>query len=92
MLEGHSGVHVRVVERAHPTDDRGRPMTDRPKQSRIVHDGDRESNFPSRGPIPASADVTPVAFKNRFLKLVAMEISWEFVEHAPGDEIQEVRF
>jgi hypothetical protein len=92
MFEGHSAVHIRVVERAHPKDDRGREQTDRPKQTSVIYDDDRETTFPVRGPVPASAEVTATGFKNKFLKLVATEVSWHFVDHAPGDNIQEVKF
>jgi hypothetical protein len=92
MFEGHSAVHIRVVERSHPKDDRGRELTDRPKQASILYDDDRETTFPVRGPLPASAEVTATGFKNKFLKLVATEISWHFVEHAPGDNIQDADF
>lgn len=92
MFQGESAVHIRVVERAHPKDSRGREQEDRPKEASIIYDGDRETTFPIRGPEPASAEVTAVGFKNRFLQLVATEVSWHFVDHAPGDNIQDVRF
>jgi hypothetical protein len=92
MFQGHSAVHIRVVERAHPKDSRGREQTDLPKRTEIVSDADRETTFPLRGPQPASAEVTATSFKHRFLKLVATEVSWHFVDHAPGDNVQDVRF
>lgn len=92
MFEGHSAVHIRVVERAHPKDSRGREQTDLPKRTEIISDADRETTFPLRGPLPASAEVTPTTFKHRFLQLVATEVSWHFVDHAPGDNVQDVRF
>jgi hypothetical protein len=92
MFEGHSTVHIRVVERAHPKDARGREQTDLPKRTQIVSDTDRETTFPLRGPIPASAEVSASTFKQRFLKLVATEVSWHFIDHAPGDNVQDVRF
>ncbi len=67
-------------------------MTDKPKEASVVYDDDRETAFPVRGPIPASAEVSRTAFRNKFLKLVATEVSWHFVEHAPGDNIQDVKF
>ena len=92
MFEGHSAVHIRVVERNHPKDDRGREQTERPKVAKVISDADRETTFPIRGPMPASSEVTATGFKNRFLKLVATEVSWHFVDHAPGDNIQDARF
>ena len=92
MFEGRSSVHIRVVERAYPKDDRGHERTDKPKETRVIYDADRDSNFPSRGPLPASAEVSPANFKAKFLSLVANEVSWNFIDHAPGDDIQDVRF
>jgi hypothetical protein len=92
MFEGRSSVHVRVVSRAHPKDDRGRELTDQPKETEVVYDADRDTVFPSRGPMPASAEVSPPIFKARFVKLVASELSWNFIGHSPGDEIQDAKF
>lgn len=92
MYEGHASTHMRVFERTHPTDTNGKPMTDLPKECKVIYEGDRESTFPKRGPVPVSSEVTSIVFKNRFLKLVTEEISWHFVEHAHGDEIQDVSF
>lgn len=92
LFEGHASVHVRAVEREHPKDDRGRLLEDLPKETKVAYEADRDSTFPVRGPLPASAEVTGSAFKNRFLTLVATELSWHFVSHAPGDDIQDVDF
>lgn len=92
MFEGHSSIHIRVVERAHPKDEREKPITDLPKEISVLYDGDRETTFPTRGPIPVSSEVTATSFKNRFLKLVAEEVSWHFVDHAPGDDIRDAKF
>jgi hypothetical protein len=92
MFEGRSAVHVRVVTRSHPKDDRGRDLVDQPKFNEIVYDADRDTVFPSRGPMPASAEVSAPIFKGRFVKLVANELAWNFIGHAPGDEIQDAKF
>jgi hypothetical protein len=92
MYEGKSAVQIRVVEYDHPKDDRGKPLTDLPKEANSIYDDNRDTTFPLRGPMPASSEVSPTAFKNKFLKLVATEISWHFVPHAPGDNIQDVKF
>jgi hypothetical protein len=92
LFEGHSSIHVRVIERDYPKDSKGRPMTDQPMESKVVYEADRDTTFPVRGPLPASAEVTASSFKNRFLSLVAAELSWHFVPHAPGDDIQDVKF
>ena len=92
LFEGRANVHVRVIELKHPEDDRGRPMTEKAREAKIAYDNDRETTFPARGPMPASAGVNAATFKNKFLKLVTTELSWDFVEHATGDGIQETRF
>lgn len=92
MYQGNSNVHIHVVERAHPNDDRGRPMTDLPKESRVVYTADKDTIFPIHNPLPVSSEVSPTAFKTKFLKLVATELSWHFIDHAPGDNIQDASF
>lgn len=92
LFEGKSNIHVRVVELDYPKDDRDRPMTDKPKEPTVVYDNDRESTFPIRGPVPYSAGVNSATFKNRFLNIVATELSWDFIPHAAGDNIQQVKF
>src|SRR5262249_34596624 len=64
MYEGKSDVHIEAYELSHPKDARGREMLDKPRESNMVHEDDRSTIFPVRGPIPASADVTRAEFKN----------------------------
>jgi hypothetical protein len=92
LFEGRSSVHIQVTELAHPKDDRGRPIVERPRESGVIHEDDRETAFPVTGAIPASAEVTAATFKNKFLKLVVSQISWHLVDHAPGDDIQDTKF
>ena len=91
LYQGNSKIHVRVSTNDHPKDSRGKPQKDQPKEISVIHDDYTETIFPSRGPIPADSGVSPAAFKNKFLKLVASEVSWHFVDHAPGDDIQDAR-
>lgn len=92
MYQGHSSVHIHVVERTSPTDDRGKPLADLPKESKVTYTTDKDTVFPIHSPIPISAEVSNSAFKNKFLKLVATELSWHFIDHAPGDNIQDTNF
>jgi hypothetical protein len=92
LFEGRSNIHIQVTELAHPTDSKGKPMTERPKEANIIHESDRASVFPVTGHIPVEAGVTPAVFRNRFLEIVVAEVSWDFVEHARGDDIQNTRF
>ncbi len=92
MLGGRSSVHIQVTELAHPKDDRGHEILDRPKESEIIYEGDRDTIFPVTGQIPVEAGVSRSAFRNKFVKLVVNELSWHFVDHAPGDNIQDTRF
>ncbi|MBX6313169.1 MAG: hypothetical protein IRY99_09685 [Isosphaeraceae bacterium] len=91
LLRGQSKVHVVVTEMKPPTDERGRPLKDRPRMAEKVYENDCETTFPVTGhqiPEPgSSAD----SFKKKFLELVATEISWSFIDHAPGDDIQDTR-
>ncbi len=92
LFAGRSNIHLQVVELKYPEDSRGKPMTDQPKESNIIHEDDRSSVFPVTGHIPVEAGVSPAIFRNRFLEIVVAEVSWHFVEHAPGDNIQNTRF
>jgi hypothetical protein len=92
LFEGKATVNVQVTELAHPKDSRGREMRDMPKESKIIFNDEHVSSFPSRGPLPASADYNRGSFKTKFIDLVSTELSWYFVEHAPGDNIQDVKF
>ena len=35
--------------------------------------------------------MSKTAFKSAFVKVVVDELSWRFVGHAPGDDIQDTR-
>lgn len=92
LFEGRSTVHVRAVELAYPKDDRGREIVDQPKKAEIIYEGDRSTAFPVTGHIPLDPGVSVANFRSTFLKLVVKEVSWAFVDHAPGDNIQNTRF
>ncbi len=92
LFEGNSSIHIQVFELAHPKNTKGKPNTAVPKESSSIYEDQRDTVFPIRGPIPAGAGVSRPAFKNKFTKLVATEVSWHFIEHAPGDDIQDVKF
>ena len=92
VLQGTAKTHVQVTELAHPTNSKGKPIRDQPKEAKTVYNEYVDTEFPVRGPIPADSGVSRSAFKNKFLKVVAAEVSWQFVEHAPDDNIQDVKF
>src|SRR5207248_2084989 len=92
LFEGKSNIHIKAIELAHPKDSRGRELTDKPKEANTLYEGDRDTAFPVTGAIPESADVSRATFKNKFLKLVSTEVSWHFIDHAPGDNIQDTKF
>jgi hypothetical protein len=91
MFQGRSNISIRVIEWAHPKDDRGKPIETREKESTIVFDGGRETLFPNTGGVPVEAGVGRATFKNKFTKLVIAELSWTFLGRAHGDEIQDTR-
>ena len=92
LFAGRSQAHIMAVELSHPEDDRGRPIVDRPKEARTIYEDDRDTSYPIAGHIPMEAGLSPSTFRSTFLKLVVKEISWSFVAHAPGDNIQSTRF
>jgi len=92
LLEGNARTHIQAFELAHPKNSRGREMTDKPKESHSIWDDYRDTKFPIRGPMPTDTGVSPMAFKTKFLHVVATEISWHFIAHAPEDDIQDVKF
>lgn len=92
MFQGRSNIHMQVTELAYPTDDRGKELTDKPKESKVIYEDDRDTEFPVTGGIPIESGISKATFKNRFMKVVNEQISWHFVEHEPGDNIQDTRF
>lgn len=92
MLEGIAKTNIQVIEMEYPKNTKGKRMTDQPKESNIVYTDVRDTTFPARGPIPSDTGVSKASFRQKFLKLAAAEVSWHFIEHAPGDDIQDVKF
>lgn len=92
LFEGRANTHIKVVELAHPKDDRGREMTDKPKESKVLWEGDRSTAHPKSGPMALSTETSETTFRTTFLKMAVREISWSFVDHAPGDNIYDTRF
>ena len=92
VLQGTAKVHVLATEIAHPKNSKGKVLKDQPKEARKAWDETVDTEFPIRGPIPSDSGVSRAAFKNKFLKVCAAEVSWQFVEHAPDDTIQDVKF
>ena len=84
LLEGTSKTHIQAVELRHPKNSKGKPITDQAKESKVVYDDYRDTTFPIRGPVPVESGVSRTVFKNKFLQVVATEVSWHFVEHSPG--------
>ena len=92
LMEGTSNVHIQVWEIAHPKNSRGHENKSQPKEASKVYEEQADTTFPVRGPVPKDTGVTASSFRIKFLKLVGTELSWHFVEHAPGDDIQDVKF
>ena len=91
MLSGESDISIQVTELKYPKDDRGHPMKDKPKESELIHDENETTKFPITGGRPIEVGTSKTMFKRAFTKLVVDEISWHFVPHAPGDDIQDTR-
>ena len=92
LMEGNSNIHIQVWEIAHPKNSKGQENKSQPKESNKIYEEQADTTFPVRGPIPRDTGISPSSFRLKFLKLVATEISWHFVDHAPGDDIQDVKF
>jgi hypothetical protein len=92
LMEGTSNVHIQVWEIAHPKNSRGHENKAQPKEASKVYEEQADTTFPVRGPVSRDTGVTPSSFRIKFVKLVGTELSWHFVEHAPGDDIQDVKF
>jgi|GEM_PF-825906 hypothetical protein len=91
MLHGNARIHLQVTELAPPAKGEEEDAIDG-KISRVIYDEHVATTFPERGPVPADSRVTPMAFRSKFLKQVAQELSWHFVRHEAGDRIQDTRF
>lgn len=91
VLHGTSQIHIKVIERDYPKNSRDKPLTDQPKEAKTVYDTVEDTEFPIRGPIPADSGSSRGLFRNTFLKVVATECAWHFVEHDPTDVVQDVR-
>lgn len=92
VLHGLAKVHIRAYERVHPKNSKGKSLTAQPKESRDVYDDYVDIEFPKRGPIASDSGTSRGKFKTVFLKVVAAECSWHFVEHAPEDAIEQEKF
>ncbi len=91
MLHGTARVHVKAYEMDYPKNSKDKPIKDQPKEATEKYDGYAEPSFPERGPIPIDSGSSRSKFRNTFVKVVAKEISWHFIEHAPDDSIQDSR-
>ncbi len=91
-MEGNSAIHIQVWELAYPKNSKDQEIKTQPKESSKIYEDQADTTFPIRGPIPKETGISPSSFKLKFLKLVATEISWHFCDHAPGDDIQDVKF
>ena len=92
MLEGHSNIHIQVWELAHPKNTKGKELKDQEKEGSKIYEEQADTVFPVRAPVSRDTGVSPTSFRIKFLKLVGTELSWHFVEHEPGDDIQDVKF
>ncbi len=91
LLEGEAKTHIQAISLDYPKNSKGKPIKDQPKESKVVYDDYRDTQFPTRGPIPVESGHSRGAFKTKFLQVAAAEISWHFVEHSPEDDIQDGR-
>ena len=91
VYQGTARTHIMVTEYAHPKNSKGKVNKNKPKEADSIYDDYRDTEFPIRGPIPMDSGVSKNAFKTKFMKVVATEISWHFVDHTPEDDVQDVK-
>jgi hypothetical protein len=92
LLEGNARTHIQAFEMAYPKNSDDKPIKDQPKEPEKIYDDYQDSRFPIRGPVDMTSGVSRGVFKNKFIQIVAAEISWHFVEHEVGDDIQDTKF
>lgn len=92
VLQGSAKVHIQAFELDYPKNSKGKPIKDKPKESKPIYDDYQETTFPIRGPVPVDSGIGRAAFKNRLVQVVANEVSWHFVEHSQDEVIQDVKF
>jgi hypothetical protein len=92
MLQGSARIHVTVHSLDYPKNSKGKPMKDQEKESIVDYDNYTEPLFPKNAPISRESSKSEAAFLRNFTKLVAKEISWNFVDTPLGDDIQQVKF
>ena len=91
MIHGQAKVHIKAFEMDYPKNSKGKPIKDQPKEAHDIYDDYAEPSFPERGALPIDSGSSRSKFRITFIKVVAKEISWHFIEHAPDDSIQDSR-
>jgi hypothetical protein len=89
VLQGTSKTHIVATEMAYPKNSKGKPIKDKPKEPKTIYDEYADTEFPVNGPIPTDSGPSRGGFKNKFLKIVAAQISWHFVGHSSRDKFQD---
>ena len=92
LMYGVSSINIQVWEIGHPKNSKGQEITSQPKESMKVYEETADSTFPARGPVSKGNGVSPSSFRIKFLKISARELSWHFIDKAPGDDIQDMKF
>lgn len=89
LFQGHSETHIQVTSFDYPKNNKGKPVKDQPKENDVIYESDQVSQFPVTGHVPVDSSTNASTFRNTFFKLVVQELSWHFISHAPGDDIQD---
>jgi hypothetical protein len=90
MIHGDAKVHIKAYQMDYPKNSKGKPIKDQPKEADEIYDSYAEPSFPN-SPLPIDSGLSRSKFRITFVKVVAKEISWHFIEHAPDDSIQDSR-
>jgi hypothetical protein len=91
LLHGESKVHIKAFEMKYPKNSKDKELKDQPKEADNIYDDYAETTFPNRGHLPIDSGQSRSKFQRTFLRIVAKELSWHFVEHAQDDVIQNSR-
>jgi hypothetical protein len=92
LMYGDSSINIQVWEIAHPKNSKGQENKSQPKESTKIYEETADTSFPARGPVSKDNGISASSFRLKFIKIVALELSWQFVGKEPGDDIQDMKF
>ena len=92
LMHGDSSINIQVWEIGHPKNSKGHENTSQPKESIKIYEDQADSQFPPRGHTAKGNGVSSTSFRLKFIKIVALELAWHFVDKPVGDDIYNMKF